>query len=117
MILMMLFLGACMAPRNNPPDLIGKTVEYQYGEYIYHVQFLSDSTLHWEAVTGGEKGVTGDETYVSEWISSSQLFITWKEVNDVGVSQVLDFQEGTVSNHLLHGRNASKGKGTIKIID
>lgn len=97
-------------------DLIGKTIEYRYGESVYHVTFTSDSTLSWEAVTGDEQGVQARETYVAEQVAPHMLFITWGEENGVGVSQLLDFERGKVHNHLLHGRQASRGLGEIRIL-
>ncbi len=97
-------------------DLIGKTIEYQYGESIYHVTLDTDTTLHWEAMAGDEKGALENETYVLESIDHGKLFITWGEANGIGVAQVLDFEKGIVYNHLLRGRHASTGRGVIKIV-
>ncbi len=105
------------APSNAPIALAGKTIEYRYGESVYHVNFVSDSTMYWEAMAGDEAGTIENETYVAAWIERDMLFITWGEANGTGVSQVLDFKKGKVHNHLLRGRNASFGEGDIRIID
>jgi MoaF C-terminal domain len=99
-----------------PKDLVGKTIEYQYGESVYHVTLDTDTTMHWEAMAGDEKGALENETYVLESIDDRKLFITWGEANGIGVAQVLDFEKGIVYNHLLRGRNASVGRGVIKIL-
>lgn len=98
-------------------SLVGKTVEYRYGESVYHVIFDTDSTLHWEAMTGEETGVKEDETYVAEWIDSDRLFISWGEANGTAVSQILDFKKGKVHNHLVRQREASLGEGEIRVLD
>jgi phenolic acid decarboxylase len=100
-----------------PNDLIGKTIEYTYGESIYHVTIDSDTQLHWEAMAGDEKGVLEEETYVIESIGDATLFITWGEANGIGVSQVLDFKNGVVHNHLIKGRIASLGLGKIRMLE
>lgn len=100
-----------------PKDLIGKTIEYRYGESVYHVTIDSDSTMHWEAVAGDEKGALENETYVIAAVDDSKLFITWGEENGIGVAQVLDFKKGIVYNHLLRGRAVSAGEGEIKILE
>jgi hypothetical protein len=116
-LLLIFLFGACQkSTHQDPIDLIGKTVEYQYGESVYHVSFDSDSTLHWEAIAGDEKGTKEDETYVSEWIESQKLFITWGEANGIGVSQILDFEKGQVHNHLLRGRTANSVIGEIQLL-
>jgi len=100
-----------------PEDLIGKTIEYRYGESVYHVTIDSDSTMHWEAMAGDEKGTLENETYVIASVDDSKLFITWGEENGIGVAQVLDFKKGIVYNHLLRGRAVSAGEGEIKILE
>lgn len=100
-----------------PKDLIGKTIEYRYGESVYHVTMDSDSLMHWEAMAGEEKGVYEEETYIIESIDETKLFITWGEANGIGVSQVLDFEKGIVHNHLLRGRAVSSVQGSIKILE
>jgi phenolic acid decarboxylase len=98
-------------------DLIGKTIEYRYGESVYHVTLDTESTLHWEAMAGEEKGAFEREKFVAESIGQNILFISWGEVNGINVSQVLDFNKGIVYNHLIRNRKASMVQGEIKIID
>ncbi len=100
----------------NPAGLVGKTIEYNYGEDIYHVILDTDSTLHWVGVQGGEKGVTGDETYFMESLDSSRIFISWDEANGIAVSQVLDFEQGKVYNHLMQDRKLRHGYGQIRVL-
>jgi hypothetical protein len=98
-------------------ELVGKTVAYQYGESIYHVTFDTDSTMHWEAMAGDEKGALEHETYVAEFFEPGKFFISWGEANGINVSQVLDFKKGNVYNHLVRDRKTSRGDGQIKIIE
>ena len=98
-------------------SLLGKTIEYRYGESVYHVTLDTDSTLHWEAMAGEEKGAFEREKFVAESIGQNILFISWGEANGINVSQVLDFNKGIVYNHLIRNRKASMVQGEIKIID
>lgn len=117
-LLVSLLFVSCSTPQPAQPiSLVGKTIEYRYGESVYHVTIDSDSTLHWEAVAGDEKGVKASETYVAEFVAPQKYFITWGEENGIGVSQILDFEKEKVYNHLLRGRDASKGDGGIKILN
>jgi len=100
-----------------PSDIIGKTIENTYGESIYHVTIDSDHEMHWEAMSGDEKGTKEEENYKIESIDYQKLFITWGEANGIGVSQVLDFEKGVVYNHLLRGREISIGTGEIRILE
>lgn len=113
--MVLLLMAACTQKEMGQlKNLMGHTIEYQYGESIYHVTFDTDSTLHWQAISGDEAGLKANETYVAEYIDSHQLFITWGEENGTGVSQLLDFEKGIVYNHLLRGRDVSSGTGTIR---
>jgi hypothetical protein len=103
--------------KEEPMSLVGKTIEYAYGDDTYQVTIDDESHLHWEAMAGTEKGVTGEETYKIDLLADSLLFITWGEENGIGVSQVLDFKKGMVYNHLLRGRAIDTGLGKIRLVD
>ena len=98
-------------------DIVGKVISYTYGESIYHVHVLTDSTLYWEAVQGSEKGVTANEDYKLHRVDNHKIFISWGEENGLSVSQVLDFEKGIVYNHLLRDRDVSIGMGKIDIVE
>ena len=72
---------ACNNPKDGefknvlPKDLVGKTIEYTYGESIYKVTIDTDSTMHWEAMTGDEKGTQEKETYFMESVGNNKIFI------------------------------------------
>ena len=104
-------------PRIRPSDLVGKTIEYTYGESVYHVTIDTEKEMHWEAVAGSEKGAYEEETYGIASTGPQQFLITWSEANGIGVSQVLDFEKGIVYNHLIRGRDVSTGTGKIRILD
>lgn len=75
-LLACIIMLSCAAPKPKQPiSLVGKTIEYRYGESVYHVTIDTDSTLHWEAVAGDEKGVKANETYVAEFVAPQQYFI------------------------------------------
>lgn len=99
-----------------PDSLVGKTIEYRYGSDVYHVTIDTDSTLHWRGIEGGEKGVTGNETYFMESLDPSRIFISWDEANGIAVSQVLDFSQGKVYNHLMINRALRNGHGEIRLL-
>lgn len=120
-LLIIFLLLSCNSSEKNqnvitPKNIIGKTIEYAYGESIYHVTFDSDSTMHWQAMAGDEKGAYENETYFMESIGDNKIFITWDEANGIGVAQVLDFKEGKVYNHLLQDRKLRNGYGKIRIL-
>lgn len=105
------------ADHSEPINIIGETIEYRYGESIYHVHIDNESEMHWEAMAGDEKGVKEEETYKMHRLDDQVIFITWGEANGIGVSQVLDFKKGIVYNHLLRGRDVSISTGEISILE
>lgn len=108
----------CSHTNKDSIDFVEHTIAYEYDDdNLYHLTFDTDSTLHWEAMSGSEKGVKGNEQYIAEWVSPTKLFITWGEETGTGVSQILDFEKGIVYNHLLFGREFYAGKGTITLLD
>lgn len=124
LFVLLYFIAGCTNSSNttsthsklSPEDLIGKTLQYSYGESVYHVIFDNASEMHWEAMAGDEQGTNEEETYKIEVVSPGLLFITWGEANGIGVSQVLDFNEGVVYNHLSRGRDITIGQGEIKLL-
>lgn len=98
-------------------NLVGKTIEYRYGEDIYHVTLDTDSTMHWEAIAGAEKGIKENETYFMEAIGDNKMFITWDEANGIAVAQVLDLDKGIVFNHLMIDRKLRNGTGEIAVLE
>lgn len=100
----------------HPDELINKTIEYRYGENIYHVTFTNKHEMQWLAVSGEEEGHGDVERYEIVAIDSAKIFITWGEANGTGVSQVLDFESGMVYNHLIRSREISSGTGKIRIL-
>ena len=102
---------------NTEIEIIGKTIEYKYGESIYHLTIDTDSTLHWMGMTGDEKGHGGNEQYIMDRLPNGEIFITWGEENGTGVSQVLDFKNSKVYNHLSWDREVATGSGKIRILE
>ena len=41
--------------------------------------------MHWEAMTGDEKGTQEKETYFMESVGDNKIFISWGEANGIGV--------------------------------
>lgn len=95
-------------------NLTGKTLEYNYGDYIYHLNFKTDDTLHWKCVEGDEKGKEADETYTTQRLNDHTLFISWVEADGLGVSQVVNLKENTINCYLKIDREIIPLSGTIR---
>ncbi|MDR7209855.1 MoaF-related domain-containing protein [Flavobacterium piscis] len=95
-------------------NLSGKTLEYNYGEYVYVVNFKSDRQLHWKCVKGTEKGREAVETYYTQHLNNDSLFVSWVEQDGLGVSQVINFKNHTITCFLKMDKEVIPLSGTIR---
>ncbi|MGG6230484.1 phenolic acid decarboxylase [Tenacibaculum sp. SDUM215027] len=102
--------------KNTPERTVsfsGKSFEYNYGDYVYEVNFKSENTLHWKCVKGNEKGREADETYSKQKLNNYTLFISWVEEDGLGVSQVVNLKNNTVNTFLKIDKEIIPLTGTI----
>ncbi|RNL92303.1 hypothetical protein ED312_03695 [Sinomicrobium pectinilyticum] len=103
--------------KNTPEKIVslsGKTFEYNYGDYVYEVNFKSENMLHWKCVKGDEKGKEADETYSEQRLNNHTLFISWVEQDGLGVSQVVNLKDNTVNTFLRIDKEIIPLTGTIR---
>lgn len=97
-----------------PINLAGKKLEYNYGDYIYHLDFKTDTTLYWKCVEGDEKGKEADETYKTQRLNNHTLFVSWVEADGLGVSQVINLKDYKINCYLKIDKEIIPLNGTIK---
>lgn len=97
-----------------PINLVGKTLEYNYGNTVYEVSFKSNNQLHWKCTKGDELGQEADEIYFTHRLSNHTLFISWIESNGLGVSQVLNLKENVVDCFLKIDKEVISLSGKIQ---
>lgn len=97
-----------------PINLVGKKLEYNYGDYIYHLDFKTDTTLYWKCVEGDEKGKEADETYKTQRLNNHTLFVSWVEADGLGVSQVINLKDYKINCYLKIDKEIIPLNGTIK---
>ncbi|WBX78318.1 MoaF N-terminal domain-containing protein [Tenacibaculum ovolyticum] len=95
-------------------SLSGKTLEYNYGNYVYELNFKSENKLHWKCVKGDEKGEEADETYSTQRLNNYTLFVSWIEQGGLGVSQVINLKENTINSFLKIDKEIIPLSGTIR---
>jgi len=97
--------------------LVGKKVEYNYGSYMYHLNFLSENKLHWECIKGDEKGKYADETYSVQRLNNFSFLISWVEQDGLGVSQVLNLKDNTINCFLKIDKEIIPLSGSVKVLN
>ncbi|WP_445455162.1 MoaF-related domain-containing protein [Flavobacterium sp. HNIBRBA15423] len=95
-------------------SLSGKTLEYNYGDNMYVVNFKSEKELHWKCIKGDEKGKEAIETYLTLRLDNHTLFISWVENDGLGVSQVINLKNNTVKTFLKIDREIIPLTATIR---
>lgn len=95
-------------------SLSGKTLEYNYGDNMYVVNFKSEKELHWKCIKGDEKGKEAIETYSTLRLDNHTLFISWVENDGLGVSQVINLKNNTVKTFLKIDREIIPLTATIR---
>ena len=71
-------------------SLIGKQVTIEYPEMKAEIQYLSDSTLHWQTTNQQNVVEKGIEKKSFQQVTGDLFFINWIEKDGITVSQVLD---------------------------
>lgn len=100
--------------KEEPINLVGKKLEYNYGSYIYHLHFKTEDKLHWKCVEGDEKGKEADETYATQRLNNHTFFVSWIEADGLGVSQVINLKDHTINCYLKIDKDIVPLSGTIK---
>ncbi|WP_028888986.1 MoaF-related domain-containing protein [Tenacibaculum ovolyticum] len=95
-------------------SLSGKTLEYNYGNSVYELNFKSENKLHWKCVKGDEKGEEADETYSTQRLNNYTLFVSWIEQGGLGVSQVINLKENTINSFLKIDKEIIPLSGIIR---
>lgn len=80
--------------------LSGKKLQYNYGNAVYHLDFFSDSELHWKCIEGDEQWKEDNEKYHTQQLGKDIFFVTWIEADDLWVSQVINLQKNTINCYL-----------------
>jgi len=95
-------------------SLYGKTLEYNYGDHVYEVNFISENELYWKCIKGNEKGKEATDTYSALRLDNYTLFVSWVENDGLGVSQVINLQNNTVKTFLKINKEIVPLIGTVR---
>ena len=98
-------------------DKVGKTFLFDYGDLAISVRYLSERRLAWEQIKGQEIGLKAEEDYGFATIRPGVYFIWWQEKDTSVVTQVVDFDGGSVHTTWISPENkvvAFQGSVTAK---
>ena len=96
MIAMVLTEACASAPGHQPAhiaqtqDLVGRTLDIDYGSRRYELRFIDANTIHWRCVAGDELGAEATEKVVVQATGDGLFHLNWVERSGLGVSELLD---------------------------
>ena len=88
-----------MSSKNSlaPPSHLGTFVYRYEGGLVYELNFDSDTKLRWRCLEGDDKGHAGSEESLRVAIRPGVHFLSWVEKDGLVVTQVIDYDAGTVN--------------------
>lgn len=106
----------------SPQDLIGKTFDIEYAsdhsKDTYRFKMKDTKKIDWKRIKGTDVGKEGDqEDYVITQLTDEKLLVTWIEADGLGLTNVLDFTEGSCLTHGNNGRAVWKHTGKLTLIE
>ena len=95
-------------------EFVGSKFTFDYGESAYEISIQSETKLHWMLVKGQYDGPQEDtETYYFSKIAPGILFVSWVEASGLGLYNVLNFNDSTLTTHARHGDTTYINNGKL----
>lgn len=97
---------------------LGKVVEANFGDRVFHLKFLDESTMSFEGMSGVVKGISDTAIYSAIELRSGLYLVYWYEHNlKINVVHVEDYDRGLVYSSFvdLEG-NFVRLSGTLKVL-
>ncbi|CAB9525113.1 expressed unknown protein [Seminavis robusta] len=102
-------------------DLVGRpfTIQYEseHSKDLYSFEIKNDKKIAWKRIGGTDVGKGDEEDYVMTQLTDKKILITWIEADGLGLSNVLDFDEGTCLTHGNNGRAVWKHNGKLAFVE
>jgi hypothetical protein len=94
---------------------VGRSFEFDYGDLVIRVRYISDSRLEWEQIKGRQAGQKGEEEFSSSTVREDVVFFWWQEKDNSVVTQVVDFGRLTVhTTWTPPGKQVAGFQGKVK---
>ena len=77
-------------------NYLGRSYTIDYGQLVIEVRYVSNTRLQWHQVKGPQAGLKGEEEYGASQVRPAIHFFWWQEKDTSIVTQVIDFEKGTV---------------------
>ncbi len=98
----------------NKKNLIGKKLQYDYGQNVFEITFISENKLHWKCIEGEYKGQEATENYKIQKLSKHRFFVSWVEKDGISVSQVVNLKNKNINTFMVVDKEIYTMNGTLK---
>ena len=96
-------------------DLVGKEFGFEYTSETYVIQVMDGETLNWTQSKGPNQGNGDTERYNLSNASDTLMMISWVEVDGLGLTNLLDMGNMTLTTHASMGRDVFVNRGKLAI--
>jgi hypothetical protein len=97
---------------------VGRSFQFDYGDLVVRMRYLTGSRLEWEQVKGPQVGLKAERAYGYSAIRSDIGFFWWEEKEQAIVAQVVDFGNGSVhTTWISPDRRLAGFQGTVTLLE
>ena len=96
-------------------EVIGKRFQFVYSDETYRIEILSHEKIRWTRIEGDDVGQGDEESYAYSALADGLVMLSWVEADMLGLSNVLDFVNATVTTHAKVGREVHENPGGLRV--
>lgn len=93
--------------------IAGRSFVLDYTNDAYRIDIKTKMELVWTQTRGKDAGRSDTEKYVASELPGELFQITWVEADGLDLSNVLDFENSTVTTHASMGRDVFVNPGEL----
>jgi hypothetical protein len=97
---------------------VGKSFLFDYGDLVVRMRYLTATRLEWEQVKGPQVGLRAEREFFHSAIRSDIIFFWWEEKEHAIVTQVVDFERGSVhTTWIAADKRPAAFRGEVKPVE
>ncbi|ABD56659.1 MoaF-related domain-containing protein [Jannaschia sp. CCS1] len=97
-------------------DIIGVRYGFVYSDETYLIEVLTDTAVRWTRTEGKDAGQSDTEQYVFSSLTEDMFMLTWIEADGLGLSNVFQLSDGTLTTHANVGRDVFVNPGKLNLM-
>lgn len=97
-------------------EIVGRTFLFEYETESYRIEVVDRTTVRWTQTRGPEEGKGDIERFILSTLNAQSAAITWIEADGLGVTNILDFKNLSVTTHANVGRDVFENIGKLVVV-